>query len=502
LVAAVAVALSIAPGAQARDAIVESFDNTPIVTHFFPAPGLAKGERAPTIMVGHGWGGSGSTSAPAPYANAGYNVLTWDARGFGGSGGEVMIDHPGFEARDAQALIDFIADQPEAKLDGRRDPRVGMDGPSYGGGIQFITAARDRRLDAIAPTIAWNSLTRSVYQAESIKVGWDLALAGLGIPTATLPGVLSPAGIQSGGQSQQFYDAVVSGLATGRFNDSTVAWFDEHGPAHLLERIKAPTLISQGTVDTLFTLEEAHRNFRALKRRGVPVKMVWFCGGHGVCRTEADAPDLISSIQGAARVDERKLAWFRRYLKGKRKAKTGPTFEWIDEEGTYHPSGRYPLRRAGSVSGNGSGTLPLTPGVLPGSGILLFATPSPLALTVPIETPPVGSHVVGAPKLDLTYTATGVNATSGDNKAHVYAQLVDKQRNLVVNNFATPIPIELDGQEHRIELKLERIASLSTADGYELQIVPQTSVYDMQRAAGLLEVAEAGIELPLAAKGR
>jgi ABC-2 type transport system ATP-binding protein len=47
------------PAAGAGDAIVESLDDTPIITHFFPAEGLGPGERAPTIMVGHGWGGSG-----------------------------------------------------------------------------------------------------------------------------------------------------------------------------------------------------------------------------------------------------------------------------------------------------------------------------------------------------------------------------------------------------------------------------------------------------------
>ena len=37
----VAAALALAPArAQARDAIVHSFDGTPIVTHFFPAAGL------------------------------------------------------------------------------------------------------------------------------------------------------------------------------------------------------------------------------------------------------------------------------------------------------------------------------------------------------------------------------------------------------------------------------------------------------------------------------
>src|SRR3954470_18931590 len=60
VVLGVAVATALAPApAQARDAIVHSFDGTPIVTHFFPAAGLQGNDRAPTIMVGHGWGSSG-----------------------------------------------------------------------------------------------------------------------------------------------------------------------------------------------------------------------------------------------------------------------------------------------------------------------------------------------------------------------------------------------------------------------------------------------------------
>ena len=38
--------------------------------------------------------------------NDGYNVLTWDSRGFGGSGGTSMFDSAAFEGRDMQALID------------------------------------------------------------------------------------------------------------------------------------------------------------------------------------------------------------------------------------------------------------------------------------------------------------------------------------------------------------------------------------------------------------
>ncbi|MGH2923647.1 MAG: CocE/NonD family hydrolase [Solirubrobacterales bacterium] len=497
-----------APAAHARDAIVNSFDGEPIVTHFFPAPGLEPGATAPTILVGHGWGGSGATGPPGQYAAAGYNVVTWDARGFGGSGGTVMIDHPEFEGRDAQALIDFVAAQPEAELDAPGDPRVGMDGPSYGGGVQFITAARDDRVDAITPTIAWNSLVTSLFKEDSVKAGWGLALAGLGVPTSLLPGVFSPAGVQLGHQSPQFYSLVTNGLATGRFLPQDVAWLTEHGPGpnDLLDEIEAPTLIAQGTVDTLFTLDEAHRNFTTLKENGVPVKMLWFCGGHGVCLTESDSPNPIAAIAGdTGRVRQRKLAWFARHLQGDSSADVGPEFEWIDEAGEWHASDAYPPAGAGELRGSRSGTIPLIPGELPGSGILLFATESLLGgLTVPIEAPPDGAAVVGSPQLDLTYSATGASLAA-DGKTHVFAQLIDRGRtnpllpvtNLVVNNLATPIKIELDGRTHQVSVPLERIASEPTAAGYELQLVGQTSLYDLQRAVGVVNVQRAEVSVPL-----
>jgi len=48
-----------------------------------------------------------------------------------------------------------------------------------------------------------------------------------------------------------------------------------------VKKIRAPTLIIQGTVDNLFTLDEGVANFKAIQASGVPVHMVWFCDGHG-----------------------------------------------------------------------------------------------------------------------------------------------------------------------------------------------------------------------------
>ena len=176
-----------------------------------------------------------------------------------------MIDHPEFEGRDAQALVDFIAEQAEAELDAPGDPRLGMSGGSYGGGIQLILAGLDERVDVIAPTIAWNSLVTSLFKAGKVKIGWGLALSGLGVPQSIVPGIFSPAGVQTGNQSEQFFSTIVDGAATGGVSAANRQWFAEHGPDYLLEKIKVPTLIVQGTVDTLFTLDEAAAQLRGAR---------------------------------------------------------------------------------------------------------------------------------------------------------------------------------------------------------------------------------------------
>ena len=47
----------------------------------------------------------------------GYNVVTWDPRGEWRSGGILQIDHPEFEGKDMQAIISWVAQQPEAAFD-------------------------------------------------------------------------------------------------------------------------------------------------------------------------------------------------------------------------------------------------------------------------------------------------------------------------------------------------------------------------------------------------
>ena len=140
------------------------------------------------VLMGPGWSAAGDVNEDAPgllgalsiktLRDNGYNVLTWDPRGFGESTGVVQIDSVDFEGRDVQQLLDWVATQPQAQLDATRDPRAGMVGASYGGGIQLVTAAIDCRVDAIVPIIAWHSLQTSLYKANTAKTGWGNVLAG------------------------------------------------------------------------------------------------------------------------------------------------------------------------------------------------------------------------------------------------------------------------------------------------------------------------------------
>jgi ABC-2 type transport system ATP-binding protein len=127
-------------------------------------------------------------------------------------------------------MLDWVATQTGVLLDGPRDPRVGMAGGSYGGGIQLIAAAIDCRVDAITPTIAWHSLTTSLYKAETPKNGWS----GL-LTTVTKGRSVDP----------HIPHAYQASITTEILDADDRAWFAGRGPGDLVKQINVPTLIVQ-----------------------------------------------------------------------------------------------------------------------------------------------------------------------------------------------------------------------------------------------------------------
>lgn len=479
------------------DVMVTSFDGTKIYVHFMPAAGLRAGQTAPTILDGPGLGMPGATNVNGTFLdgaltdnlgavgvaalrNAGYNVVTWDPRGEWQSGGVLQVDSPDFEAKDVSSIITWLATRPDVKLDGNPallDPRIGMVGASYGGGIQLVAAATDPRIDAIVPTIAWHSLNTALYKNDSFKSGWGTLLE------AALLGTFARA-------NPALLPAAIYGDLTGMITPSDQALLASRGPGDLVSKITAPTMLIQGTVDTLFTLQEADANAKTLIADGVPTKVIWFCGGHGVCTN-----DLLDTSDGRL-IEQRTLQWLDRYVKGDTAVSTGPKFEFVDQHGQYYSSDVYPIPTGTPIVASSSGGhLPLVPfiggsallGVLPiGGGPALNA----LNLTIPAS--PTTTYVVGAPQLTLTYSGTGT-------ASHVYAQLVDNTTGLVLGNQVTPIAVTLDGQAHTTTVALEEVAqTLRPGQRLTLQLVASAGDYQAIASLGILNVSNMQLTLPTA----
>ena len=431
LILSVALVLAAAAPAAAREAVVQLVRRHGDPRHL-PSCGGAEGraqgaddpadprlgrqpreEPGRREQRGHGNVGVG------PLRKAGFNVLTWDSRGFGESGGTVTVDSKDNEGRDVQALLDWLADQPEATLDGPDDPRVGMHGVSYAGGIELV-AGGDRRPDrrdrarhrvALAPDRASTRRRRS-------RAAGRRALG------------LYAAGQASGRLDPHIGSAFTSGTTTGKLSAEDRAWFESRGPGDaLVKRIRVPTLLLQGTADTLFTTTEAIRNYEILRRNRVPVKMMWFCGGHGTCLTGTGP---------AGHFEARVIAWLRKYVAMRRSTPTGPGFEWLADDAVWRSSPSWPPPPGAPLVAEGSGTLALTP-LDAVSGTPVAAGPAANAVNVPIPAP-AAAQVVGEPQLRLTYSGTGT-------ATHVFAQIVDDKRNLVLGNHVTPLPVTLDGAD-------------------------------------------------------
>ena len=474
-----------------HDLDVTSFDGTVIRAHWFPVEG-ADGPM-PTVLMGPGWGLAGDTDVDAvgvlgalnisTLRDAGYNVLTWDPRGFGESGGTAQVNSVDAEARDVQQLLGWLAAQPEVRLDGPGDPTSGMVGGSYGGGIQLVTAAIDCRVDALVPVVAWHSLGTSLYKDETFKQGWASILNGVSATASLDPHITS---------------AAASGIATGTLSEEDRQWFLDRGPAELVEDITAPTLLVGGTVDTLFTLDENITNFGILRDSGVPTAMFWFCGGHGACLTDAGDPrDMDAAI----------IAWLDRWVTRDASVDTGAAFSFLDQNGDRYTADDYPLPAGTPITATGSGTLELTAdgGAGPitpsgGGGLLdsLVAPITPARATNRVDvavTVEADAMVVGAPELTLTYSGT---VPDGDRPTRVFAQLVDDATGVVLGNQITPVPLTLDGETHEVTVPLEVVAHAVTAGTtLTLQIVATTTAYGAPRLGGSVELTEIAISLPV-----
>ncbi|WP_167096908.1 CocE/NonD family hydrolase [Mycobacterium sp. DL592] len=483
---------------------MSSFDGALISVNWFPAVGLAAGDKQQTVLDGPGlatagqtdpyqlYGISGLTAGVSQLRSAGFNVVTWDPRGEFASGGVLQLDNPFFEGRDVSAIVSWVAGLSASKLDSPGDPVVGMVGGSYGGGIQLTSAATDPRIDAIVPGIAWNSLNNSLYPDGAFKTAYgSLLLLSL---------------ITSGARiNNQIYLGVLSGDLIGYLSQTAQAVLSSSGPTSLLNNLKIPVLFLQGTVDVLFTLQQAIDNAQTVLANGnTDLKMVWYCGGHGVCLTGPTSPN--PNIADT-------ITFLNQQLKGITPpvGTEIPTFQYTDQKGNWYQSTNLPVSGSpffgtpvqvlNNADGGVLGIVPFLGGSGPGSGnppyqatlpySLGLASKASNAINVAVNTNGI-SQIVGAPTLSFDYQGLGTNR-------FVYAQLVDNATGLVVGNLVTPVPVTMDGQNHTATINMENIVytvANPNVDNLTLQITSSTTAYWSLSSFGAVKISNINLTLP------
>ncbi len=327
----------------------------------------------PAILMTNGFGLSKTAaeivSSATFFARHGYVVLTYTAQGFGKSTGCITLQSRAYDVKDAQQLITkVLKPKPYVKRDAK-GLVLGMVGGSYGGAIQANLAEADPQLRAIVPGRTWNnpqySLDPNNYVAPGdptgfshqlneqgvFKLQWtslffaagDLAPVGGAPPDGNQEGSCptdslntgNVAGVTCTGYPTELCQVYAKIALTGDADDASRALLaDSSGTT---QPLKTPTLLVQGQSDTLFNVNDATATYTDLKRRGIPVKMIWNSGGHGGYDSLPGECEVYGGGTGGADhrgldscyLPLRTLAFLDHWLKGK--PDSSPGFTWYQD---------------------------------------------------------------------------------------------------------------------------------------------------------------------------
>ncbi|MFD9824205.1 alpha/beta fold hydrolase [Streptomyces violascens] len=459
-----------APAVHREDRVLD-MPGAKIDTSFFTA-GSTKDKR-PAVLIGHGFGGSKDEvkGQAEQLARDGYAVMTWSARGFGKSTGQIGLNDPQFEVKDVSRLIDWLAGRPEVRLDGAGDPRVGVTGVSYGGAISLLAAGYDKRVDAIAPQMTYWNLSDVFFPDGVYKKLW----AGIFVSTA--------------GGCQKFEPqicAMYNRVATaGQPDAEAEKLLESKSPSAVGDRIKVPALIMQGQTDSLFPLGQADAMAKRIAGNGAPVAVDWVAGGH-------DGGD-----RETGRTQARVTQWFDRYLKDEKGTDTGPAFRVTRTGGVNSTDGAAQLRGASSGSypglesgrqaialtgreqsfDNPPGGAPPAISAVPGLGAGLSGLSSlgvGLSLDFPgqyarFDSAPLktGVHVTGSPTVKLKVKSSGDSAVLFGK---VYDVGPDGKQQVLPSQLVAPIRVDGAKDGKNVELTLPAVDHNVEA-GHRLRLV-------------------------------
>jgi ABC-2 type transport system ATP-binding protein len=280
---------------------------------------------APAILIAHGFGGSkDSVASDAQYfVSKGYVVLTWTARGFGKSTGQIAMNAVDAEVKDTSALISYLAKSKYVELDKTGDPRVGIMGSSYGGANALMSASIDHRIDAVIADITWNDLAQDLFPqsvAGSTESGpFKKVWAGTFFSAVSLQNAYLG---ECGSFTQAWCDAYRNAVINGAPSAQERTLLASVSPQNFVSTITAPTLLSQGQADSLFPLTQSFKSAEVIKKAHpqLPLSMIWHAGGHD------------GGTDQSQYLRAQYLNWFKKYLSG---AKINfPVFQFTKTNGS------------------------------------------------------------------------------------------------------------------------------------------------------------------------
>jgi predicted acyl esterase len=341
---------------------IPSFDGVPLdVDVTLPPGGVGP---FPTIVMLHGFGNQDKTywETTTPdggargaryhfnnifFAQQGYAVVTYSARGFGRSCGKGQENKPGcqkgwfhfadqrWEVHDAQHLIGRLVD------DGVTDPtKIGVTGESYGGGTTLQLAyLRNRvrnvdgsfspwkspagtplRVAAAWPRWGWSDLAYSLVPNGRFRnVGVSSTPSPFGVVKqavldalyigGTAVAYVSPQGVDPTADIKTWHDRLLAGEPYGADVKSILKQVQTYKSASGLSGKPAPLLVQNGWTDPVFPAEEALRTYNRLHAldKHFPVSL--------------QLGDIGHFTGGEARADYQRFnddgaAFFGHYLKG------------------------------------------------------------------------------------------------------------------------------------------------------------------------------------------
>jgi hypothetical protein len=354
---------------------VATFDGTPLDVDV-TLPGNGSGGPFPTIVFIHGWGNdktSFESSSPAGdpsnnttyhynnvyYAQRGYAVVNYTARGWGNSCGSpssrtsactanpgwIHLDDRAFEARDAQYLLGLLVDGGIAKPNA-----LAATGISYGGGLSLELAYLHNRvaerptlggaetlvpwispakhipmsLAAAYPRWMWSDLVSSLIPNGRF-LDFDNSTNGasrtpVGIPIQSYieglyalgaaGGYYAPPGVDPGADLSTWHARVGAGDPyTDAETQTILNEIYSYHQAYGLGGRPAPLLLQDGWTDDLFPPQNSLRTYNSLRQADPHANVAMQLGDLGHSRgSNKDNTDRYFQDQASA--------FFDRYLKG------------------------------------------------------------------------------------------------------------------------------------------------------------------------------------------